>query len=204
VAPSVFDLYESITALGATERHAARALAMKRAFEGRTGSFSSDDPWFEARSRAFWDDAITTQGFAAEVAAELPPDAAAWIASFRRAHRGLFRVKAGNLLEDVWGGAEFVVDLVDAGTADALEAANGVFDARLVGHPDGARVAMLPGALYHPEDATEPIAAVLEAARRSGLSTGEVLDALLRMERSLRSLSRVKAAYAYRAAALKR
>ena len=43
---------------------------------------------------------------------------------------------------------------------------------------------------------------VLAAARARSLPTGDTLDALLRMERTLRSLSRVKAAYAYRPEAL--
>ena len=43
---------------------------------------------------------------------------------------------------------------------------------------------------------------VLDAARTKGLSTDDVLDALLRMELSLRTLSRVKPAYAYRPEAL--
>ncbi|HEX4446565.1 MAG TPA: hypothetical protein VH044_07515, partial [Polyangiaceae bacterium] len=63
-------------------------------------------------------------------------------------------------------------------------------------------VALLPGAIFHPPHATEAIAGVLEAARARGLATHETLDALLRMERSLRALSRVKTAYAYRAGAL--
>jgi hypothetical protein len=43
---------------------------------------------------------------------------------------------------------------------------------------------------------------VLVAARAAELAVDETLDRLLVMERVLRSLSRVKAAYAYRADAL--
>jgi hypothetical protein len=39
---------------------------------------------------------------------------------------------------------------------------------------------------------------VLEKAPSAKRTTGDVLDALLRMERELRSSARVKAAYAYR------
>jgi hypothetical protein len=56
--------------------------------------------------------------------------------------------------------------------------------------------------VFHPRHATAAIGPVLAAARASELSTDDVLDALLRMERTLRSLSRVKAAYAYRPDAL--
>jgi hypothetical protein len=63
-------------------------------------------------------------------------------------------------------------------------------------------VALLPGAVFHPREATSAIPPVLDAARSRSLPTRDTLDALLRMERMLRSLSRVKAAYAYRADAL--
>jgi hypothetical protein len=43
---------------------------------------------------------------------------------------------------------------------------------------------------------------VLDAARAAALPADDALDALLRMERTLRALSRVKAAYAYRPDAL--
>jgi hypothetical protein len=58
---------------------------------------------------------------------------------------------------------------------------------------------MLPGAVFHPADAVEPIAKVVAKARAESRKTGDVLDALLRMERGLRASARVKAAYAYRA-----
>ena len=61
---------------------------------------------------------------------------------------------------------------------------------------------MLPGAVFHARDATPCITPVLAAARERGLGTGETLDALLRMNRALRSLSRVKVGYAYRVEAL--
>lgn len=204
-----FDVYERIVTLGGTPPHAERVAAMRHSFEARTGAFRPEDRWFEARSRAFWDDAVTTQGFARVVAGELPAEADAWTGAFGRAHRGLFRVEASEegtlVLCDVWGGAEFVVDAADDGTREALVAARegqGLFDARLVAVETS--VAMLPGAVFHPEDATVAIEAVLGAAhaRAPELATDEVLDALLRMERNLRSLSRVKAGYAYRVEAL--
>ena len=64
------------------------------------------------------------------------------------------------------------------------------------------QLALLPGAIFHPEGAEEAIAAVVLAARARGIPDGALLDALLRMELSLRTLSRVKPAYAYRAEAL--
>jgi hypothetical protein len=214
---SVLEVYERIVALGASPARAARVEEMRHDFEARTGAFLAhgarpsgsglDLAWFEARSRAFWDDAVTRQGFAREVAGELGDDARSSIEALERAHRGLFRVERAEeeqaVLADAWSGAAFVVDDADTGTREALEAAAGLFDARLVGTSEPPCVTILPGALFHPEDATGAIENVLGAARSLGLHEGEVvLDALLRMERSLRSLSRVKASYAYRAEAL--
>jgi hypothetical protein len=184
--------------------HAAKLAALRAAFEARTGAFTPDDAWFEARSRAFWDDAITRGSFGREVEATLEAPAREWIPRLERAHRGLFvvdgRLQSARILRDLWSGASFRVDDVDAGSSDALAVASAPFDARLVGSlAEGVlHVGMLPGAVFHSEEAIEPIAKVLEAARARGLETDDALDALLRMERSLRALTRMKAAYAYR------
>jgi hypothetical protein len=201
---TLFEAYDAILALGASAERAARVAEMRAAFERRTGEFSPEDPWFEARSRAFWDDAVTTQGFAREVAAALPEEARAWVGGIERAHRGLFvaadsSARGAPVLRDLWGGAELVVHSIDDATRDALEAAVAPFDARLVGSDEPPRVAMLPGAVFHPADAAGPIDAVLARARADGRGGGDVLDALLRMERGLKASARVKAAYAYRA-----
>ena len=36
-------------------------VALHERFEERTGAFGPDDPWFESRSRAFWDDTMTRE-----------------------------------------------------------------------------------------------------------------------------------------------
>jgi hypothetical protein len=198
---------DAIVALGIADANKELVAAMHLRFEERTGAFGAEAPWFEARSRAFWDDAVTRQGFARHVFADLPPAAREWVPSLERTHRGLFyasRTADLRLLRDVWSGAEFVVDDVDDATLSALDAPSGPFDGRLAALSNPVRVALLPGAVFHPEDATEPIERVLEAARERRLPTDDVLDALLRMEMSLRTLSRVKPSYAYRAQALSR
>ena len=201
---TLFETYDAILALGASEARGDRVAAMRAAFEARTGAFAPEDPWFEARSRAFWDDAVTAQGFAQEVAGALPVGARVWVPRLERAHRGLFRVEKASdrqsrVLLDLWSGASFVVHAIDEALQDALAAASAPFDGRLVGSDDPLQVALLPGAVFHPADAAEPIAAVLARARAEGRSGPDVLDALLRMERGLRASARVKAAYAYRA-----
>jgi hypothetical protein len=161
-----------------------------------------EDPWFEERSRAFWCDAITTGRFGREVRGQLSEDEQVWLGPMERAHRGLFRAE-GPLLVDAWSGAELLVTSMDDASRAELDAAAGqLFDARVVGADEPYVVALLPGAVFHPRDATAAIAPVLTAAHARSMATGDALDALLRMGRMLRSLSRVKAAYAYRPEAL--
>ncbi len=201
-------VYEAMVTCGGSPPFAAQVRQMRRLFEERTGAFGPEDPWFEARSGAFWDDALTTPGFAAQLAVALDSvrsgvkaeGAAAWARPLERAHRGLFHAEPSEFgwrLVDAWSGAEFVVTPSEPGLHEALRAAT-VLDGRVVARLDPFEIALLPGAIFHPADATEPIARVLEAARERGMATGETMDALLRMERNLRSLSRVKASYAYR------
>ena len=200
------DVYEAVVALAGDARHAARVAEMRRVFEARTGAFGPEDRWFEARSRAFWDDALTRQAFAREVEPEIPDAARAWIAAFARSHRGLFRATehAGRwLVVDAWSAAEFIIDTVDEATREELHAADSLFDGRVVAIASPLAVALLPGALFHPAEATGAIEGVVRAAKGAGLSADDACDALLRMERSFRSLSRVKAAYAYRPEALR-
>jgi hypothetical protein len=203
LAVALADAYEAIVGMAARPEHGPRVASMRRAFEERTGQFGSSD--FEARTRAFWDDALTRQRFAEHVAVDLPAGVASWVPGLTHAHRGLFRAEHAfgrQVLVDVWGGARFFVDEIDAASRDAVDAASAPFDARLAAHPDGPVIALLPGAIFHPAEAATAMDSVLEAARGRALGTDLVLDALLRMELSLRTLSRVKPAYAYRAEAL--
>ena len=211
---AVLEAVARIVQLGGDPVRAARVAAMRARFEERTGAFAPDDDWFEERSRAFWSDAVTRMRFGREIEGELTAGERRWLAPLERSHRGLFRASEG-VLVDVWSGAELVVTVVDEASRAELDAAAGqLFDARVVGFSGGAPmdgstdadvgwvVALLPGAVFHPRDATAAIEPVLAAARARDLATDDVLDALLRMERMLRSLSRVKAAYAYRPDAL--
>lgn len=185
---------------------------MREVFQKRTGAFGPEDPWFETRTRAFWDDALTTQRFAALAAPHVGDDVAKTAARFDRAHRGLFHVDEidddGAHLVDLWSGAELVVSVLDEAQATTLEHAEGLMDARVVTGPAEAgalaRLFVLPGALHHGPDATEPLVKVIGAARERDMKSGDALDALLRMELVFRSSSRVKAAFAYRIESLPR
>lgn len=193
--------YEAIVSLGDAGELGARATAMRAEFQRRTGAYGPEDPWFENRSRAFWDDALAKQGFAVLAAAELGPAERAIAGRFAVAHRGFFLVEEvddrGALLVDAWSGAELLVRHLDETQAMTLEHADGAMDARVI-RGDGTDLLVLPGAYHHPADAVEPALDVLMAARKQGLSTDDALDALLRMELVFRNSSRVKAAFAYR------
>lgn len=189
--------------LGDTGDLAAAAREMRAEFQRRTGAFGPNDPWFENRARAFWDDALATQGFARKAADELSKDDLVRIAdSFSRSHRGFFLVEEVDdrqaHLVDVWSGAELLVRVIDETQALTLEHAEGPMDARVSAMPGSPDLVVLPGAYHHPADALEPAIDVLLEARERGLETQDALDALMRMELILRSSSRVKAPFAYR------
>src|SRR5215831_20692892 len=89
---------------------AGRVREAREDFQRRTGAFGPEDAWFESRSRAFWDDALTSGALAELAAHSVPPEARAWIAPLARAHRGLFEVVASTggttVLCDLMSGAE--------------------------------------------------------------------------------------------------
>ncbi len=199
------EAYSAIVAELGGASFAARVSEARGAFQSRTGAFGPEDPWFEARSRAFWDFATTSGGLAHLAAAV--PGAGAWVPALARAHRGLFVVEEREddaiALRCLLSGVVLFVDDVEPGTRDALAAASAPFDGRVVAGGSPIQCALLPGAVFHPEDAAAPIRKVLDAARAKELARDATLDALLRMELSLRALSRVKASYAYRPEALR-
>jgi hypothetical protein len=198
----LFDAVTRIVQLGGTSERAVRVAEMRAHFETRTGAFAPEDPWFEERSRAFWVDAVTRMRFGRDVEAHLTREQCAWLQPLERAHRGLF-LADGAVLVDVWSGAELAPTLVDDASRAELDAAAGqLFDTRVVGADSPRVIALLSGAVFHPRQATVAIEPVLSAARAASLSTDDTLDALLRMEHRLRSLSRVKAEFAYRPEAL--
>jgi len=194
--------YEAIVGLGDSRGLGERATRMRRDFQRRTGSFGPEDPWFETRARAFWDDALAAQGFATAAAAYLGEDEQAVAECLARAHRGFFIVDEvddrGACLLDMWSGAEFIVRYLDETQALTLEHAEGGMDARVIGCRSGPDLYVLPGAYHHAPNTLEPALDILAAAQQRGMSTQEALDALLRMDLVFRSSSRVKAAFAYR------
>lgn len=212
VTPMDFlSLYDRLVSLGGSDAHAARRRELRDRFQARTGPYGADDPWFEARSRAFWDDALTSGGLALELAAEVGEGGDALAHRFGTAHRGLFSCAslsgARALLVDARTDIELEVTLVDDSLRPTLMHSAGnepqsYFDGRVVASDDPFVVALLPGALFHPPDASDAIDRVLDAAEERAMSGDEVLDALMRMELRFRSMSRMKAAFSYRPEAL--
>lgn len=188
--------------LGDTADLGAAAREMRAEFQRRTGAFGPEDPWFENRTRAFWDDALASQGFAAKAASVLGDREKSVATCMNRSHRGFFLVEEVDdrqaHLVDVWSGAELLVRVIDETQALTLEHAEGPMDARVTAMPGSHDLVILPGAYHHPADALEPAIGVLTQARERGLETKDALDALMRMELILRSSSRVKAPFAYR------
>lgn len=203
-APGLLGTAARIVELAGASSHAHAVATLREAFQARTGAFAPDDPWYEERIRAFWCDAVTRGRLGRRVEAELGEGGTRWLGPLERAHRGLFRIGDDeSRLVDIWSGVELEVGLMDDASRAELDASGGqLLDGRVVGLDDPFTVALLPGAVFHPRDATPCIAPVLEAARGQNLHTTETLDALLRMHRALRSLSRVKPVYAYRPEAL--
>lgn len=205
-AAEIIAAYEAIVALGDSAELRPTVASMRAAYQRRTGAFGPEDPWFETRARAFWDDALATQGFAAVAAAELGEDARAIATCVSRSQRGFYRVREvdddGACLVDAWSGAEFLVRHIDDTQALALEHADGAMDARVTAGPSSANLYLLPGAYHHSADAFEPAMAILRVAAERGMQAARTLDALMRMDLVLRSSSRVKASFAYRIEAL--
>jgi len=181
--------YDALVAKTAEDQ--SESTRLREAYQRRTGVFGPEDPWFETRSRALWDDVLTSPGF-----------------PYARAHRGFFVVDEvddrGALLGDLWSGAELIVRHLDEAQALALEHAEGPIDARVVASGEPAALYVLPGAYHHAADALEPAALVIAGARDRGMETGDALDALMRMDLVFRSSSRVKPSFAYNALALSR
>jgi hypothetical protein len=209
-AADVAAAYEAIVVLGDPARSqdlGDQAARMRREFQRRTGAFGPEDPWFENRTRAFWDDALCAQGFSLLAAAgAISEDARAIAACMAEAHRGFFLVEEvddqGAHLVDAWSGAELLVRHIDETQALTLEHAQGAMDARVTRVPAGSDLFLLPGAYHHPADALEPAIDVLVAAQERGMGMQDALDALMRMELVFRSSSRVKAAFAFRVESL--
>ena len=184
------------------------ARSLKKDFGARCGWYEVDHPGSEAREAAAWEDALARGGLARMIASELRETELGQLAwAVERAHHGVFvfeRGAPGVLACDLWSGAEFVLARTDALVhslpAEHVGEDSPLCQGRLIGTPDGC--VLLPGMVFHPTDARSALSRVLHVARERRMSRDDTLDALLRMEHTFHTLSRIKIAFAYRPEAL--
>jgi hypothetical protein len=208
VTPALSAVYDELLARASAPELRDRASALRTAFLRRTSSSTpgaGSEP--EDRERAAWDDALTSGGLAAELAAGLDdPSERALARVLSRAHRAVFRmmqVGEQRAAHDVLSGASFLVLPRDDIGREVLTSEGddeSLFEARIVAASDGC--AMLPGILFHPPDATPLIYDILTAGKQRGMSRHDLCDSLLRMQHTFRHLARVKIGYAYKVEAL--
>ncbi len=210
MTPVLSAVYDELLELATRPAHAGHAQELRDAFFARTGRFGPDHPESGARDAAAWEDALVRGGLARTLARELGDAAEREVAhSLSHAHRGLYvfsRVDGVLVARDLWSRAELLVlskdDIGRELAGSASEADRPLCQARMLPGLDGC--AVLPGAVFHPADARGALIETLAAARERRFATDDVMDALLKMEHTWRSLSRVKVGYAYRPDALPR
>lgn len=208
MTPVLSAVYEELVERAVRAPLAARSQALRQAFFERSGRYEPDHPSAGSRDAAGWEDALVRGGLAGELAAGFEDAAERGIVlALAGAHRGIFvfeRSGESIIARDLWSRAEFVMlprdDVARELPRGGLAADSPLCQARLLASADGC--AVLPGTVFHPADAREAIERVLGTARAEARDPDDVLDSLLRMEHTWRTLSRVKVGYAYRPEAL--
>lgn len=169
----------------------ARARA---AFEERTGGFEPGEPWYEQRIRCFLDFYLCEwEGSRRLLGTSEVADAC--VASTR----GLYEILDDTpelRLRDMLGGARFRI-AADTNPPTEIRAGE-VMDARLI--VLGDRIHLMPGIVFHPAEAREPLVDLLAQIDRSHRT--DVLDALLRMRMRLDRFTSMRARHIYRPEAL--
>lgn len=196
-------MYDELVARACAPPFEARAKSLRLAFERHTGAFADDHPGRAARDAAGWEDALVRGGLATEIAETLDDPAEQSLAQIMaRAQRGVFEVVSGERLpyvRDRWGGAAFLLlarDDVGRAAAAARGADASVFVGRVVAGVDGC--AVLPGLVWLPSESLPLIDGLADRADARGMGVDDFADALLRMDHALATMSRVKAAHAFR------
>jgi len=183
----------------------------RAAFEARCGTFSTEDPFHEERIRAFSDELVCDyrgpdgRSAAARALASVPVadagDTAEWVRGLARAERSLFRAEldaSGARLRCLLGGAVYRVRLEDGATSRLRT--GDVFDGRIA--PVRGEIRVLPGVVFHREEAHEPLLALLPDAVQSGRERRAILDGLLRMRMRHDRFVSIHARHVYRLDAL--
>ncbi len=210
-APSFAEgLIETLVARASSrEREEARA-----AFEARGGAFTTADTFHEERIRAFSDELVCAYRgasgltLAEQAAAELPTadtsEAGAWVRALTRSERSIYRVElaaAGPAIRCLLGGSVLLVRLdADPREPSARLREGDVFDGRAVPVRDEVRV--LPGMIFHREEAHDALFALVPQALSRGMSRTAIVDGLLRMRMRHDRFTSIHARHLYRVDAL--
>lgn len=189
-------------------------------FEARCGAFSTEDAFHEERIRAFSDElvcgrlpgamprpgiGVDTPGLAARLL-DSTPDASSelrmWLVALTQSERSLFRVEPREeprdehlLLRCLLGGAVLRV-LVEPRDPSSRLRSGDVFDGRVA--PWHGAIRVLPGMIFHREEAHEALFAMLPALHASALSRGEILDGLARIRMRHDRFTSIHARHLYR------
>jgi hypothetical protein len=209
-------VYEELLRRAAAEPYRAELDARREQFVSRTTSSTAPSLRHgdaslagaeEARLAAGLDDALTQGGLAARIAHSIEdPKARALARVIGRAQRGLFAIvpRPGPLVvRDYCRRGEFVVvDGDDVGRALRVPGAEpSLVDGRIVAAADGC--ALLPGAIFHPAEATPLLGDILAEARRLAIEPDDLCDTLLAMHHVFLALPRVKIGFAYKIESLR-
>lgn len=206
MTPVLAAVYEELVDRAHLPPHAEAAHAWVQEFLERTGILPADHPQAPFRLAAAWEDALCRGGLAASLAAELEDPAERNLALLvTRNQRGVFRfdtVGGRHFVHDLWSGASFILlARDDIGRAISGDNLGSLCIGRVVGASDGC--AFLPGAVFQDPQASGAIETLIAAAAERDMEGDDVFDRLLRMDFTLRTMSRPRAAYAYRVEALR-
>ncbi|GAB4197796.1 MAG: hypothetical protein OHK0013_06260 [Sandaracinaceae bacterium] len=188
----------------------AEVEASRARFEARTGAFTSADAFHEERIRAFTDELVCeTVGPDGLTPAERARRAltrddssepARWLAALTRAERSLFRAELepdGMRLRCLLGGARYRVVL--EGPSARLRSGD-VLDGRIA--PVGREIHVLPGMVFHPEEAHEALVDLVAEAVAQGRERRALLDGLLRIRMRHDRFVSIHARHLYRVESL--
>jgi hypothetical protein len=178
---------------------AADVASAREAFAARTGTFSAEEPFYEERLRAAFDDALTAWGS--------PPGVllARWLerhdepraAAMARSWRSLFSVASvedGALVRAPLTGGELRLSGGD-GPASRLRQGD-LFEGRVFVH-DGA-VLLMPGAIFFERDVHQAIDVIVAEAARHRRDSDALCDSLLRMQMRLFRQPALRVHHVYR------
>jgi hypothetical protein len=150
--------------------------AARAEFERRGGAFSAADTWNEERLRALADDIVVPRA-SSWAALPLSDEERAWVLGMRQCERSLFLVEPEERLRCLLGGAIYRVRFAEAPSARLRP--GDIFDGRIALVGDAIRV--LPGMIFHAEEAHESLRALVQQARVERTPREVVLDGLMRM-----------------------